>query len=270
MKKVLSIGDIRGRDLWMFYTHENPYDFKKWKESVENGIPADCEFWNEMPYRKYDKIIFVGDYCDSFDLDNEIILENLKNIVFFKKALPDKVVLLLGNHDIQYLEYNQVCTGWRSEMGIDLMPLLNDKECDYKIAHQEIGEDGKIWVWSHAGITNPWLEQVKKEVFNEKYRLYEITKDYKESNLADFVNMLWEIRNPRVFNVDHESGGFEKWAGPIWVRTRILNENPIPSINQIIGHTPQKRIYRHELEGFSHYYIDCPWDDQKNVLELTI
>ena len=103
MKKILTLGDIHGRDKWMFHTHGSPHEFNHWMTMVENGVPADAEeFWNEMPYTQYDQIVFVGDYVDSYDLSNVLILDNLKKILLFKKALPDKVVLLLGNHDIQY------------------------------------------------------------------------------------------------------------------------------------------------------------------------
>ena len=104
MKKILTLGDIHGRDKWMFHTHGSPHEFNHWMTMVENGVPADAEeFWKEMPYTQYDQIVFVGDYVDSFDISNVRILDNLKKILFFKKALPDKVVLLIGNHDIQYL-----------------------------------------------------------------------------------------------------------------------------------------------------------------------
>ena len=83
--KVLTLGDIHGRDRWMFHTHGSPYEFNHWMTMVENGVPADDpEFWKEMPYIGYDKIIFVGDYVDSFDVSNVIILDNLKKILFFK------------------------------------------------------------------------------------------------------------------------------------------------------------------------------------------
>ena len=69
--KTISIGDIHGRDIW------------------KNVNPS-----------KYDKIIFVGDYVDSFTISNTTILNNLLDIIEFKKSFKNKVILLLGNHDI--------------------------------------------------------------------------------------------------------------------------------------------------------------------------
>jgi hypothetical protein len=76
MKKILTLGDVHGRDKWMFHTHGSPYEFNHWMTMVENGVPADAEeFWEEMPYTEYDQIIFVGDYVDSFDISNVTILK---------------------------------------------------------------------------------------------------------------------------------------------------------------------------------------------------
>lgn len=267
--KILSLGDIHGRDKWMFHTHGSPYEFNYWKTSVENGAPGDDEFWKDLPYMQYDKIVFVGDYTDSYDLSNEIILNTLRNIMFFKKNVPNRVVLLLGNHDIQYLVNGEICSGYRGELLADLKELLSDKDCEFKIAHQETGEDGKTWLWTHAGVTSKWLEQVKSEVFSEKYRLYELMKDYKDSNIADFINALWEIKNDRLFDVDYESGGVDVWAGPIWVRG-CLTDFPIKDVNQIIGHTPQRGIKVKYTKGSNHHYIDCLWDDCDDVLKINI
>ena len=54
--------------------------------------------WEKVDPNKYDKIIFVGDYVDSFDIPTGEILKNLENIIAFKKEYYDKVILLLGNH----------------------------------------------------------------------------------------------------------------------------------------------------------------------------
>jgi hypothetical protein len=62
------------------------------------------------------------------NLSNVDILHNLKEILWFKKSLPDKVVLLLGNHDIQYFIPNEVCSGYRGEMRPDLYDLFTQNK----------------------------------------------------------------------------------------------------------------------------------------------
>ena len=267
--KVLSLGDIHGRDKWMFHTHGSPYEFNLWKISVENGAPADDEFWNEFPYMEYDKIVFVGDYVDSFELGNKVILRNLENIIFFKRMLPDKVVLLLGNHDVQYIVQNEICSGYRSEMRPDLANLFNDNKDIFQLAYQVNSEKG-IHLWTHAGVTREWLKDTKREIFSPKYRLYPVIEEYENSDIADLLNILWEIRNDRIFNIDAHSGGFDLWAGPIWVRPDILSHFYIEGVNQIVGHTPHKAIRIDELVNSKHYYIDRLFgkDDEVLILDL--
>src|SRR3990172_8977517 len=71
--KVLSIGDIHGRIEWIIPTFGSVSRFNDW---LEKGDPSLI-----YPLNKYDKIIFVGDYTDSFTLSNLEILHNLKNII---------------------------------------------------------------------------------------------------------------------------------------------------------------------------------------------
>ena len=71
--KTLTVGDLHGKDVW-----------------------------KEIDTIRYDKIIFVGDYVDCFTTSNVEIKHNLEQIIRYKKDNMDKVVLLLGNHDVQY------------------------------------------------------------------------------------------------------------------------------------------------------------------------
>ena len=267
MKKILSLGDIHGRDKWMFHTHGSPYEFDLWKVAVENGAPGDDTFWNDLPYMEYDKIIFVGDYADSYDLKNETILNNLRNIVFFKKMVPNRVELLIGNHDVQYFVKNQICSGFRAEMEADLCDIYNDKEADFKLAHYEVGDDGQQWLWTHAGVTSGWIKELRREIYNPNHRFYDILKDL---DLCDLLNTVLEMRLEIVFNVDAQSGGFDLWAGPVWVRPGVLNDNPLEGINQVVGHTPQRGIKVDWCKGVNHHFIDCLWDDYDEALKIKI
>jgi len=67
--KIISVGDLHGNNIW---------------KTIDPEL--------------YDKIIFVGDYTDSFHLTDSAILDNLLDLIEFKKSYPDKVFLLLGNH----------------------------------------------------------------------------------------------------------------------------------------------------------------------------
>ena len=268
--KILTIGDVHGRDKWMFQTHGSPYEFNLWKTSVENGAPANDDLWSDCPYMGFDKIIFVGDYVDSYDLKNETILNNLRDIVFFKKALPDKVILLVGNHDIQYFIQFQVCSGFRGEMLHDLSDIFNDKELGLKLAHLEKDNNGKKYLWTHAGITPGWLNETRKDVLDERYRFFDIVKEIENDDIDIFLNRLFEIRCSNIFNVDSYSGGTDLWAGPLWVRPEVFNNDSVEGLNQIVGHTPQNAIKIENIKDVKHYFVDCLWDDNDEALILEL
>ena len=65
-----------------------------------------CSFWRE-PSEKYRQadFVFLGDYLDPYPEDNirdDDAFQGLVDIVAFKKAYPDRVTLLWGNHDLHY------------------------------------------------------------------------------------------------------------------------------------------------------------------------
>ena len=85
--KVIAIGDLHGKDCW-----------------------------KEVDFSRFDKVIFLGDYTDSFSETDEEIFTNLREIVHLKKTNREKFVLLLGNHDVQYLHFPYYnCSGFRPE-----------------------------------------------------------------------------------------------------------------------------------------------------------
>lgn len=279
--KILSIGDIHGRDLWKFYTHGSSYEYDLWRTSVEAGAdPTDYEFWKEYTYAQVDKIIFVGDYCDSFNKTGEQILENLKEIILFKKALGDKVVLLLGNHDIQYIVPNEICSGFRPEMKFDLEQLFKENIDLFKIAHEEVGEDGSKWLWTHAGVTSGWYEKdLLRDFESDRFRYKAISDEFlgEERSVSEIINFAFMLRLGTLWNVDSHSGGLCMWAGPVWVRPYILNYWPLEGYNQIMGHTPQADVWIVDeddegevYDGFKHYYIDILGSLDAEPLILTI
>src|SRR5579859_3883906 len=130
--KIITIGDIHGRD-----------------------------YWKEVDPNQYDKIIFVGDYVDQFPpMTDKTILENLKDIIEFKMAYPDKVVLLLGNHDLQYYFLGDFgCSGFRPSMAVTLSNLFKKHSELFQVSFQ-IGN----YLWSHAGVSKKWYEFNSKEI----------------------------------------------------------------------------------------------------------
>ena len=63
------------------------------------------DFWKKVLTIKDKKIIFLGDYLDPYPYEGlsfENGINGLKQIIDFKKNNPERVTLLLGNHDFNY------------------------------------------------------------------------------------------------------------------------------------------------------------------------
>ena len=110
---MLVIGDIHGQDFW---------------KSIVN------EHMDE------DYIVFVGDYFDSYSIGSKKILDNFRKIIKLKQTYPDKVKLLLGNHDIHYyyLNSNYILYNYLSIVPRKGQPLYNStlEEVRYSIAFE--------------------------------------------------------------------------------------------------------------------------------------
>jgi hypothetical protein len=55
MNKILSVGDIHGRDTWKDITHGSTYDFNIWANAVAEGASPTDETWKDMPFMNFDK-----------------------------------------------------------------------------------------------------------------------------------------------------------------------------------------------------------------------
>ena len=114
-----------------------------------------------------DQVVFLGDYVDSFEVDNEQQLCNFTDVVAFKKANPERVVLLLGNYCFQYLYLGTVKLFGFNE---DLCPALHVYymlHCDlFQVAHQV-----RDTLFVHAGLSQHWLDHHHPRISQRQYAL---------------------------------------------------------------------------------------------------
>lgn len=203
MMKILTISDVHGRT--------------DWKQQV-----GDVEQW--------DLIIFLGDYVDSYDIPTNLILENLANIIEFKKSNMDKVILLLGNHCIQYVWPNEGfgCSGYKGIMLFSYGMLFNENLHLFQVAYQIDN-----YIWTHAGIVNEWYQ---KHV-HDKPEIEGIT-------ISDKLNFMMHRATSRaaLFVVGVKRGGFFPYGGIVWADELETKRDPLLGYHQIVGHTPQKDI----------------------------
>lgn len=216
--KFVTVPDVHGRNTWQ----KAVYRFD------DNGNVVDCLLGKEI-----DKVIFVGDYVDSWDLTNTEILANLVAIINLKKDYPEYVELLWGNHDVAYLNMQSGISGFRAVMAPDLYQLFNDNRGLFKLAYQY-----KTTIWTHAGIHKGWWQYNALPVIEGKkiVRWGGFLDECK--NIADYLNVMFDFNFEDIYMVSHHRGGYNKVAGPIWADKVEIYTKPLGGYHQIVGHTP--------------------------------
>ena len=194
-------------------------------------------FWRDaVKGHEEDKIVFLGDYVDPYEWEGitpgDAFLE-LKDIIAFKKAHPDNVTLLLGNHDLGYLDY-AICT---CRMSIALhgkiKRILKDNLDLFDLVHIADEPTGKI-LFSHAGIADSWVkkhadflkdsEEFRPERLNELLHGDEAERDLLFLSLSE---------------VSPYRGGSDKVGSPVWadVQEFLDGEKLIDGYLHMFGHT---------------------------------
>ena len=214
--KHIAIGDLHGRDTWQ-----------------------------HVDTKSYDKIIFLGDYVDSEMLSDLAILDNLKKVIALKKRMPEKVELLLGNHDVHYLHYPRFkCSGFRPSMQRELTALFLKNAELFRIAYQK-----DSYLFTHAGVTNNWYGEVMRTPL-----LKEICEQ--EENLAGQLNRLEQTTyRGTLYDVGIERGGYG-YGGPLWADLKETFTDMLHDYNQIVGHTRVDEIRTISYGGRSMTYTD--------------
>lgn len=206
--KTVFIGDIHGRTIW---------------KDILN-IEKDA-----------DKIVFIGDYWDSFNVEFDVQMKNFKNICQFKRQNPEKVVLLFGNHDLHYIIGETYSGKQINEWDIEKV-ILDNLDLFQVCYHTE------EFIAVHAGITKTFLKRVGIK-FNK--------------NMSRNLTQMFE-ETPNKFGWNgYNIYGDDITQGPMWVREKSLSRDMIP-ITHVVGHTVKPDI--HLITKSSPYpiwMIDC-------------
>lgn len=255
MKKIISIGDIHGS--------------KAWKD---NFLIEERKVVLQGP--SIEKVIFVGDYVDSFSCTDEEIRQNLLDIIDFKQRYPDRVILLIGNHDIQYMNpnYKRKYSGYRPTMMHDLYDIFNTHRGLFQFAHLEEDIEGDRVLWTHAGLTNSWYGELLMDVRHENYRFKDLFEEVlnREHRIDEILNLALEVNLDLIYNVDQDSGGIDLNAGPIWVRPETLMKDLIFGYDQVVGHTPVLDVQIKLAKLETVYFIDTQEYGNKSILHFDI
>ncbi|MBN8826211.1 MULTISPECIES: metallophosphoesterase [unclassified Spirosoma] len=187
--------------------------------------------WKEINTDTHDQIVFLGDYTDSYVFDDETIYNNLLDIIQLKRSYPDKIVLLIGNHDAQYMHFPYYrCSGFRPLAQPMLSEVFEEYEGLFQIAYQQ-----GSYLFTHAGITNQWLAHLLEKTENNSLS---ITPDYDLAELLNDVHQRSMAYRNLLFEVGPRRGGNDPFGGPIWADRQETKVDYLSGFHQVVGHTP--------------------------------
>jgi len=197
--EILIVPDIHGRDFW---------------------LPA-------LDYQG--EVIFLGDYTDPYPHEkftDEDAWQGLLKIVSFKQQNPDRVTLLIGNHEMHYFEkrfgagrfsekyfpkYHEILTGEATKGLFCICKQIDN------------------YLFIHAGVTKGWYDYHLAEFKNLGNTLEEQLNNIFFKKMHIFHEAAWKYR-----------GGLDDAGSPLWADIHEFHdekEHFNPDIIQIMGHT---------------------------------
>lgn len=193
---------------------------------------------------KLDKIIFLGDYVDDWNTNNMQSIDTLYRVIKLKLANPEKIVLLLGNHEFSYL--GKPCSGHMYYLSEFMEIILKDYINLFEL-YSIIELDNKQYVCTHAGITNDFIYNQLNGSGNWKLGLERFNEDK-----LKYINALGCCSGFR--------GGVDKYSSFLWadmnehIQCAEFEQPLIPY--QIVGHTPVKNIIFNKTDNYEFIFID--------------
>lgn len=202
--RIVSCGDTHGR--------------LNWKDIVEKELESS------------DKFIFIGDYFDThYDETPEQQLSNFNDIVAFKKANMDKVILLVGNHDFHYLSgVNESYSGYQHSWSKNFNESLESALAEGLMQMCYVYDK---YVFTHAGVTNTWC--VTYGVNRQPHLLEDsINELFKTNKYAFYFQM----------GYNYSQSGDDVTQSPLWVRLPSLFQDGLVGFRFVVGHTTLKEL----------------------------
>ena len=220
--KTVVIGDIHGRSVWKLITH----------------------------MEKPDRVIFVGDYFDSYDISTAEQVKNFKEIIKYKEDNPQiETIILIGNHCIHYFPEmggDNGTSGFQYKMYYTI-----SNEVDKNRHHLQMAYQFNDYLFTHAGVSSEFMDSAFKD-------------GWSVDNIANDLNDLfkYKLRSFLFPPSALDPYGDDTYQTPIWIRPRSLmlaNKDTLrDKVIQIVGHTSVSKIYiKGTSTGGRYYFIDC-------------
>ena len=223
--KTVVIGDIHGRSVWkLIYEMEKP-----------------------------DKMIFIGDYFDSFDIKGVDQLNNFQDIIKFKESGVCEVIMLIGNHDYHYFpEIGDTGTsGYQHLFAPSIQYVVHENRHHLQMAYQT-----NDMLFTHAGVSSVFMDQVFGK---DGWKVETIAFDLNE--MFKYKPKTFEFGEMLHYNTYQDPYGDNEAQSPIWIRPKSLmrsNKDTLrKKVIQVVGHTEQTQIDKKGgATGGRYYFID--------------
>lgn len=221
--KIITIGDIHGRNVW--------------KQALE---------------KEADLYIFLGDYLDA-DISMPTpqlpqVIPNFKEMVEAKIKNPDKIILLLGNHDIHYRWYpKHICARFMRPQA--------DYLHNYFVEHRSLFQSAfqiQNYLWTHAGLSQSFLQALWAK-FPERF-------EDNSKPLADIIEDMMKVETERDFLAipGKSRGGYYAHGGIFWADFSETFNDMAENLHQYVGHSRMPGgIMTFGDEHKSITYCDC-------------
>ena len=192
-------------------------------------------FWRRaVKGHEDDRIVFLGDYLDPYrweEITPEDSTRELKAVIELRKAHPDHVVLLLGNHDLGYLDPS-VCECRRDIFGAERNRRILEDNLDLFDLVHETSVEGRAVLFTHAGIRQDWV-RLNDWLFPEgtfkPERLNTMLHD--PAKRDDLMLTLSQVSAYR--------GGYDPVGSPVWADANEFVDTGdfLPGYLHVFGHT---------------------------------
>jgi hypothetical protein len=221
-KKIIIVPDVHGRSFW------RPL-IKYLKDNQETTV------------------IFLGDYLDPYPwegISKEDAIAVFEEIIDFKNAFPNNVVLLLGNHDFgPYISEDMpACrSDWRHLTDIRHMFMSNLDKFD-------IGwyttQNNKNFLFTHSCLIKAWVEYVNKREKESGFGVL-FKKPSNVKNIVDTLNQClhndFERIRQALGTVSFSRGGRYPYGSLVWAHWDEIDlySKEFRGWYQIFGHSQQ-------------------------------
>ena len=225
--RIMVIPDVHGRTFWREPVHE----------ALENSRA---------------KVIFLGDYVDTYPYEfdgmdpyviNRRAIGIFKEIIELKKKYPDRMTLLLGNHDCTYAISTSICECRTDYKNFEEIRELFVADRDLFRLADETTINGRHFIFSHAGI-------------NQRYARLCFGSEADESNVVGKFNHAYHVNDPDILM---SLGMASRWRGNwdseygsiVWACPRNGPAFPAAHIHpDIHGHSEKICLERCPLNQF--------------------